>query len=134
MGIAIPNVFVSSERVDDSHVMGLISRLRQEGYTVSHSPRNPADGEDPRWRAWYESGCRAEVAQADVFLIGVTRGWDCSTWMCHEAEEARLSGRIRRRCYYNPAHIAVKENMAWSYLNERLPDDLGEAVASLKKD
>jgi hypothetical protein len=126
------SIFVSSEHIEDAHVAELIGRLRQEGFTVSHSPRN---SDDPRWQKWYESGCREEVGRVDVFIIGITPGWDASTWMCHESEEARLSVRIRRRCYHNPANIPVRsQNMARQFLHERLPDDLGSAIAALKKD
>jgi hypothetical protein len=128
-------LFVSSENVDRPPACTLIERLRQEGWTVEHSPRNPAKGEDPRWRDWYDHGCREAVDQADVFIAVVTRMWECSTWMAHESWVAMQQPEQRHvpRCYYwNPEGIPVQARGLLPYLRERLPDDLESMVSVLR--
>ena len=132
----MPHVFVSACRIDEAHAAALIERLRAESFSVSHSPRNPSDGEDVRWRNWYESGCRVELERADVFISVIGPAWDCSTWMAHECEEAlRLeeAGRIRGMYFWNPWRVEVKAAGMMAYLRERLPDNLGELIRSLKE-
>src|ERR1051325_8859946 len=95
------NIFVSSERVDDARVSGLIHKLREAAFKVDHSPR----AKDARWDDWYEKGCQAALDKTEIFIVAVTKGWDCSTWMAHEADEAQkrmAEGRIRQCFYYNP--------------------------------
>ena len=45
-------VFVSSQAVDNEAAASLIRVLRGAGVDVEHSPRNPMDGPDARWRGW----------------------------------------------------------------------------------
>ena len=130
------DVFISCERVDLPHAVALINRLRQQGLSVSHSPRNPLDGNDERWLNWYDGGGQSEIGNSHIFVVVVTPGWDCATWMAFEAEEARKGlrqGYIRRMMHYNPAHIEIRypENKQ-QWLGERLPDNLEETIAMLE--
>ena len=79
-------IFVSSQVVDRWPARDLIAALRQAGVEVEHSPRNPLDGEDPRWKDWYSSTLGAVIDRCDAFVIIVEPGWDSSTWMAIEAE------------------------------------------------
>lgn len=130
------DIFISCERVDLPHAVALIQRLWQQGFSVSHSPRNPSDGNDERWINWYDGTGQSEIATSNIFIVVVTPGWDCATWMGFEAEEARKGlrqGYIRRMLHYNPTHTAIHylENKQ-QWLGERLPDDLEEAIAVLE--
>jgi hypothetical protein len=127
-------VFVSSENVERSPARLLLERLRQEGWAVDHSPRNPAEGKDPRWMNWYERGCREALQHADVFIAVVTKTWE-STWMAQESWLAMQEPgqRYVPRCYYwNPEGIAVHAQGLTPYLRERLPDDLEAVIAALR--
>lgn len=127
-------VFVSSENIDRPPVPKLLKRLLREGWLVLHSPRNPAEGADPRWSDWYKRGCQAAVEQADVFIAVVTRTWE-STWMAHESEVALQCSEERHvpRCYYwNPDGVEVHAAGLLPYLRARLPDDLEAAMAVLR--
>ena len=97
------NVFVSCERVDDERATAFIEALRRRGCVVSHSPRNPMDGQDERWADWYAVGLKDELRRADVFVAVVTSGWASSSWMLCEAVEARQQSlqRSRRMFQYN---------------------------------
>lgn len=127
-------IFVSSENVDQPPARLLVERLRQEGWAVDHSPRNPAEGPDPRWRGWYDHGCGEALRRADVFITVVTPTWE-STWMAHEAWLA-MHGPDQPhvpRCYYwNPGGTVVHAAGLLPYLRERLPDELEAAVAVLR--
>jgi hypothetical protein len=81
-------IFVSSCRIDEPHTTALVSRLRHESFSVLHSPRNPLDGADARWHDWYASGCKAALDRASIFIAIINFGWDSSTWMAHECDEA----------------------------------------------
>lgn len=129
-------IFVSSCRVDGQHAAALIERLRGESFGVSHSPRNPSDGEDRRWLDWYKGGCRAELEGADIFVTVISRAWDCSTWMAHECGEASElagEGRLRGVYFWNPEGIEVEARGMVEYLKERLPDDLDELISPLRE-
>jgi hypothetical protein len=128
-------IFVSSCRIDGFHAAALIKRLRDESFTVLHSPRNPADGEDHRWRDWYEHGCRAELEMADIFVTVISRAWNCSTWMAHEVgETSRLvkAGKIRCVYFWNPERIKVEACGIVEHLNEPLPDNLDDLILALR--
>ena len=128
-------VFVSSCRINGHHAAALIERLRGEAFTALHSPHNPADGEDHRWRDWYKRGCRAELETADIFITVISRAWDCSTWMAHECDEAsRLAeaGKIRGFYFWNPELIKVEARGMLKYLKEPLPDGLDDLILALR--
>ncbi|MCW3062358.1 MAG: hypothetical protein JWQ02_4179 [Capsulimonas sp.] len=136
-----PTIFVSSEQVSHDNIALLIKRLREDGFHVIHSPLNPLDGEDARWENWYNwenldaSGLETEIGQADLFIVGVTSGWDGSTWMMMELEAAgrRLeSGQLKALLYYSPGMAPREIPMAKRYLTDRLPDDLNEALKVIK--
>jgi len=129
------HIFVSSCRIDDPHATALIERLRSESFIVLHSPRNPSDGDDARWRNWYESGCKAEMGRANIFISVVTAAWDCSTWMAHECLEAlKQAGadQIRGMYFWNPGRVEVTAGVVTAYLKKRLPDDLDELISVLR--
>jgi hypothetical protein len=103
-------LFISCEQVDSPHAQALIQKLQQKGIIVSHSPRNPFDGDDERWCDWYDGRGQAEIGKADVFVVVVTAGWDSSTWMSFEATEALKGlqqGCIRQMFHYNPQNIKI---------------------------
>ena len=129
-------MFISCEQVDSFHANALIQRLRQEGISVSHSPRNPSDGNDERWINWYDGGGQEEISKAEVFVVVVTAGWDASTWMAFEATEALKGlrqGHTKRMMHYNPENTKIHypENK-YKWLGEKLPDNLEEAITLLK--
>jgi hypothetical protein len=129
-------IFVSSCRIDGHHAAALIERLRGESFTVLHSPRNPSDGKDHRWRDWYKRGCMAELETADIFITVISRAWDCSTWMAHECDEAAKlaeEGKIRGAYFWNPEQIKVEARAMVRYLKEALPDGLDELVLALRE-
>jgi hypothetical protein len=73
------NIFVSSQSVDAPQAASLIEGLRRARVSIEHSPRNPMDGDDPRWRDWYELGLPAAVERCELFVAVIDRGWDCSS-------------------------------------------------------
>jgi hypothetical protein len=121
------NVFVSSQRIDSPNAQRLLRRLTAAGLAVDHSPRNPLDADDPRWRDWYRNGLPAAITATDCFLIVVDGGWDCSTWMGEEAHLAEISDLPMY--FWNPEHIHVKGMLR--YLKRQLPDDSADAVRQL---
>jgi hypothetical protein len=128
-------IFISSCRIDAPPATFLVDRLREESFTVMHSPRNPSDGEDARWRNWYKKGFRDVIERASIFISVITHEWNCSTWMAHEAHEAlELIGarKIQGLYFWNPDRIEVRASGMSLYLKERLPDDLNELVRVLK--
>ncbi|BDI30161.1 hypothetical protein CCAX7_22120 [Capsulimonas corticalis] len=134
-------IFVSSERVNEEHVALLIHRLRSEDFHVMHSPRNPLDGKDPRWADWYNwddldaSRLEIEIGQADMFIVGVTAGWDSSTWMMMELSAAvkrRECGELHELLYYTPIMDTPTIPMARRYLTDRLPDDVDAALEAVQ--
>ncbi len=129
-------IFVSSCRIDESRTAALIERLRNESFSVLHSPRNPLDGEDARWHDWYERGCKADLDRASIFIAVISSGWDCSTWMAHECDEALKrvgSGKIRRMYFWNPEQMEVKAAGMIPYLKECLPDELDQLISTLRE-
>jgi hypothetical protein len=128
-------IFVSSCRVDASYTAALVARLRDEAFSIRHSPRNLSDGEDARWRGWYESGCREEMQQASIFVTVISYAWDCSTWMQIEGYEALTlmeESKIRKMFFWNPELIQIDAARMPPFLKERLPHDLDELVRVLK--
>lgn len=128
-------IFTSSCRIDAPPAASLVDRLREESFCVVHSPRNPSDGEDARWRNWYKEGCRDQIGQADIFIAVISREWLGSTWMAQEAHEALKSmeaGKLQRMYFWNPEQIEVSASGMSQYLRDRLPDDLDESVRLLK--
>ena len=127
------NVFVSSCATASPPAASLIERLREVGLKVVASPRGPSD---ERWPGWYAGGCREEIAGANIFIAVVTRGWDSSTWMAIESDEALRSlesGALSKMYFWNPERIEVKAAGVLPYLRDRLPDDLGELISMLEE-
>ena len=87
------NILVSSQSVDAAQAASLIAGLRRAHVDANHSPRNPMDGDDPRWRDWYDAGLPAAVGRSDLFVIVIDRGWNSSSWMASEADTASSRGR-----------------------------------------
>ncbi len=121
------NVFVSTQRIDSPNARSLLRRIAAAGLAVDHSPRNPLDGDDPRWRNWYKTGLPAAIAAADCFLIVIDGGWDSSTWMGEEAHVAEMSALPMY--FWNPDRLHVKGMLR--YLKRQLPDNSADAVRQL---
>lgn len=87
--VAVVTIFISNESSTDNRVVELIARLKSRpDIHVDQSPLNPRVGDDPRWRDWYARGCGEAIANADHFVAVVTDGYDSSTWMAMEFDEA----------------------------------------------
>jgi hypothetical protein len=128
-------IFISSQRIDDPQTSFLIKRLCEVGINIYHSPRNPLDGEDEKWKCnWYEKGLRDALNKTDVFIASIDLGWGSSTWMGIESDEGlkRLKdGRIKKMYYFNPLHIIIKEKGMKCYLIEQLPDEPNAVIEIL---
>ena len=115
----------------------LISELKQNGFRTSHSPRNPLDGDDSRWHDWYEKGLDEAIKESQSFVIVVDRGWDSSTWMAIEADQAlrkaKASGGYYLMVYWNPNNIEVKAKGMLGYLKDRLPNEVDKAIEALTR-
>jgi hypothetical protein len=99
-------VFVSTENSAGDRARRIIEGLREAGLQVTCSPVNPAVGHDPRWRGWYETGCKEAIEATDMFVAVVTAGYDGSTWMAIEAETAWLVTRDHSK----PRLFLLKQN------------------------
>ncbi len=113
-----------------------IDGLRETGLQVTCLPLNPALGEDPRWRDWYETGCNIAIEATDVFVAVVTAGYDCSTWMAIEFETAwkankATSGRPRLFVLHQTARPLPAGFRQYEEAATLLPFDVDEAVAFL---
>lgn len=128
-------IFVSCQSVDSKNPQALIAGLRGRGIEVDHSPSNPINKSDDRWKTWYQIGLPQSIEKSQLFVIVVDEGWDSSTWMGIEADEGTKrqtsKGDEYVVSYWNPKKIPVK-GMTW-YLKEELPDDVDEAIAALVK-
>jgi len=131
-------LFVSCQCIDAEPAQIFIEQLRLNGFTVEHSPRNPADGVDERWNDWYERSLAETISRSLAFIIILDRGWDCSTWMAIEADEAN-GGPDRRppmpMFFYNPMAIKVSKQAIGMhrYLKEELPTDAKTAADLLSR-
>lgn len=134
-------VFVSSPCATESRAAELIAALRAAGVDVDHSPDPSGDSSvDSRWSDWYPkpgppgadtaSGIARTLDASDVFVIVLSRGWDSSTWMGIEADEARarLEGKL---LHWNPDAITVRAAGMAPYLTTALPNRLAEAVRAI---
>jgi hypothetical protein len=123
-------IFVSSQSVDSAPASLLIQGLGRAGVGVEHSPRNPRDGHDPRWQDWYSKGLQDALKRCTSFVAVVDRGWDSSTWMAVEAEEA--TKRLASTSYYwNPQGVRVIAAGMQLYLTAELPTTLEGAIGML---
>ena len=125
-------VFVSCQAVDGDSCSRLIRALRSAGVDVDHSPKNPADGHDPRWTGWYAQGLAAAIAGRDVSVIVLDVGWDSSTWMMIEAEAlfgAASASPERRVFFWNPDGIIIRAGLR--YLKDELPQDVDDAMRAI---
>jgi hypothetical protein len=128
------NVFISSARIDEDYCQALIRKLQGAGFIVSHSPKNPHDGDDPRWGDWYSTGLNDELNRAQIFIIAITPGWDCSTWMASEAHSAKeLYGeqKIERYFHWNPCGVKADAAGMQPFLINELPEDLDKLITKL---
>jgi hypothetical protein len=127
-------VFVSSQIVDRWPAGDLIQALRRVGVGVEHSPRNPRDGKDSRWRNWYSETLLTTLDRCDALVIVVEPGWDSSTWMASEAQAALAPGRRteQKAFFWNPGGTRVTAAGMVGYLRVELPSDLDAAVAVLR--
>ncbi|MDZ4832574.1 MAG: hypothetical protein SGJ27_02110 [Candidatus Melainabacteria bacterium] len=122
-------VFVSCDRIDASDPQALIAELRRCGFTVGHSPRDPFRNYDPEWDDH-------SVVGSDAFVIVLDRGWDSSSALAMEAQEAEgsLEGYVPiPMFFYNPSAVipAPQAIGVLPYLKEELPPNPTEAVAFL---
>jgi hypothetical protein len=124
-------IFVSSQAVDEAPATMLVAELLRAGLVVEHSPRN----EDAAWSEWYGGGLSAAVARCSVFVAVIDRGWDSSTWMAIEADEAvqKLGSARIRSFFWNPERLKVTAKGMLPYLKEELPRELSEVIAQLKR-
>jgi len=131
------SIFISCQSIDSPEPQMLISELKERGFRMNHSPRNPLDGDDRRWADWYQRGLQEAIKESQSFVIIVDRGWDSSTWMGIEADEglrkARASGGNYVMAYWNPNNIEVKAKGMLGYLKDRLPNKVNEAVEALTR-
>jgi hypothetical protein len=123
------SIFISSQSVDSAHAASLIDGLRRARMGVEYSPRNPRDGEDPRWVGWYEAGLAAALGRCCLFVAVIDHVWDSSTWMACEADMATRRGLSL--LYWNPQGVAVKAKGMLAYLREELPARFEEALGVL---
>jgi hypothetical protein len=133
----VKTIFVSSQRIDGPPANQLVAALLATGVTVIGSPSNPLDSHDPRWSNWYEAGLPEAVRRCSAFVIVVDRGWDSSTWMSIEAEEAlkcSIGGRPLPMLFWNPMSLEVKARGMTPYLKRRLPNAVSQAVSQLIAD
>ena len=129
------NIFVSCQSIDSEYTSILVRKLREEGFHVNHSPQNPLDGYDPRWRDWYERGLDEALDSTNIFIIVIDYGWDASTWMAQEADSALKRferGQIREMYYLNPDNTNIHAGGMLRYLKQQLPDDFDTLVEVLK--
>jgi hypothetical protein len=128
-------VFVSSQAIDEAPAAELIASLRAAGLSVEHSPKSPAHGEGSSWTDWYQSGLRSALGRCSIFVAVVDRGWDSSTWMAIEAEEAvqKLGPARIRSFYWNPEARVITAKGMLPYLNEELSREVSEAVLQLRE-
>ncbi len=131
------SIFVSCQCIDSVEPQMFISELRVKKYRVDHSPRNPQDGNDSRWADWYEIGLSEAIKESQAFVIVVDQGWDSSTWMGIEADEAlksmqALGGRYLM-AYWNPNNIEVRAQGMMEYLKNRLPNEIDKAIEALTR-
>jgi hypothetical protein len=86
---AVVRIFLSTEWSADERVIEIIARLKSHpNIQLDQSPLNPMLGDDPRWHDWYGRGYGEVIAKSDCFVAVVTPGYDSSTWMAHEFDEA----------------------------------------------
>lgn len=117
----ILKLFVSNSSIDTPPASDIIAMLRNEGFEVDHSPRNPSDGKDDRWYSWYSEGLESALIASDVVVIVVDAGWDSSTWMADEAYRARRLHQERSIdavFVLNPLSISVHEGAMLDYFNQ----------------
>ena len=129
-------IFISSQDVDNDPAKSLIERLRQEGFSVEHSPRNPLERNDSRWKNWYEEGLRSTLDKSEVFVSVIDGGWDSSSWMAEEAHQAMDAPGARPVPYaffWNPLSIEIRAEGTFTYLRKELPKDLNEFVERMMK-
>ena len=132
--VTMKNVFVSSERIDEPCCQALIQALQNAGFVVSHSPRNPLDGGDPRWKDWYVKNLDIELNKAQVVIMVITKGWDCSTWMATEAQRAKElyeKKKIEKYFYWNPYRIETNAAGMQAFHLEELPAELDQLITKL---
>jgi hypothetical protein len=124
-------LFISCQDIDGDQAQRLIQTLMQNGFTIVHSPRNPLRGHDQRWDDWYSRGLPAAISKASAFIIVIDQGWDSSSWMATESDEAL---RASLPMYvYNPMELRVVAKGMLGCLGEILPTDADRAAAYLKK-
>ena len=123
------NIFLSTQSIDDQHATQLLTALRAAGHRVDHSPRNPIDGDDDRWPTWYSRGLAETLKASDCFIIIVDRGWDSSSWMATEADDAKKLELPLR--FWNPQNLDVTAPGMIGYLREQMPDDIDSLIARI---
>ncbi len=115
----------------------LISHLIEKEFRTNHSPRNPLDGDDNPWDDWYEKGLEEAINESQSFVIVVDQGWDSSTWMSIEADQALrkadTSGDNYLMAYWNPNDIEVKAKGVLGYLIDKLPNEPDKAIEALTR-
>jgi hypothetical protein len=121
---AAARVFVSSQAVDQWPAAQLIACLNKLGVSLEHSPSNPRDKPDQRWKDWYHQGLPATLRRCRLFVIVVDDGWDSSSWMAQEAHLALVAPGSEKRLrgyFWNPERRQVTAAGMVGYLQQELP-------------
>jgi hypothetical protein len=129
------SVFVSSQAIHQNPASGLINLLRNSGFRVLHSPNNPSVTIDPAFPDWYSVGLPHALSAVECFVAALDPGWDSSTWMAIEAEDALqlyTNGSLKAYYYFNPYRIVVHKGAMERYLIAELPTEPRALVAVLK--
>lgn len=128
------NIFISCQSIDSSEPQMLIAKLMEKGFRINHSPRNPADAYDGRWIDWYDKGIKQAIHESEIFVIIIDYGWDSSTWMGIEAEEALDKAKTSDKyqmLYWNPNNIEINSISMLRYLIRRVPDEVDKIIEIL---
>ena len=128
------NIFVSAYSIDKPPASTLIAALRLKGIAVEHSPRNPDDRADLKWKDWYNSGLAEALKRSDRFVVVIDEAWDSSSWMaeeCHQAINSKNASRTKKTYYWNPYNVKVLAIGMAPYLKTELPAELSKAVKAL---
>src|SRR5262249_50661017 len=113
--------------------------LRSANFDVTCSPLNPALGLDARWHDWYATGCNALIESVAIFVAVETDGYECSTWMAHEADTACkvARGHERPMLYYLARPSGRRLSIGFRRFEDaavKLPVDPTEAVQAILAD
>lgn len=124
-------IFVSTYFSDRGVAVELIRRLREVGVAVEHSPLNPSEGSDDRWRDWYARGLPTTLSRVQGFVAVIDEAWESSCWMAEESRLAAQTLPLSLRWYWNPSLVEIGATGMQPLLTNALPGDLAQAVPCL---